>query len=157
MSRLNVDSRLGVCAFNNAHRQRDLKFPDLQSCSRGCDKCVCDSDAITSVTKHTHKESHKPSPQKRRRRRKGEGRDEKKKKKKMPSTMIIYYEQQTQDSNDPHDASLYTEVRNMITSGNQICGWYGDNSFIRTNSRASAEKHYTKKQRLHWLRERHRS
>ena len=49
-------------------------------------------------------------------------RDEKKKKKKMPSTMIIYYEQQTQDSNDPHDASLYTEVRNMITSGNQICG-----------------------------------
>ena len=75
MSRLNVDSRLGVCAFNNAHRQRDLKFPDLQSCSQGCDKCVCDSDAITSVTKHTHKESHKPNPQKRRReRRDGETR-----------------------------------------------------------------------------------
>ena len=72
MSRLNVDSRLGVCAFNNAHRQRDLKFPDLQSCSQGCDKCVCDSDAITSVTKHTHKESHKTNPQKRRRER-GDG------------------------------------------------------------------------------------
>ena len=72
MSRLNVDSRLGVCAFNNAHRQRDLKFPDLQSCSQGCDKCVCHSDAITSVTKHTHKESHKTNPQKRRRER-GDG------------------------------------------------------------------------------------